>query len=50
MNGSGLATPRVWAALLEHGWEPEHQRVRLPEALVPYMGKAFVEKNKLRRV
>lgn len=43
MNGSGLATPRIWAALLEHGWEPEHQRVRLPEALVPYMGKPYVE-------
>ncbi len=48
MNGSGLATPRVWAALLEHGWEAEQQRVRLPAALVPYMGKPFVEKNTLR--
>ena len=49
MNGSGLATPRIWAALLELGWEPEQQRVRLPEALVPYMGKAYVEANPHRR-
>ena len=49
MNGSGLATPRIWAALLELGWEPEHQRVRLPDALVPYMGKAYVEANPHRR-
>lgn len=49
MNGSGLATPRIWAALLELGWEPEHQRVRLPEALIPYMGKAYVEANPHRR-
>jgi seryl-tRNA synthetase len=46
MNGSGLATPRIWAALLEHGWEPENQRVRLPKSLVPYMGKAYVEARK----
>ncbi|MFT4624774.1 MAG: seryl-tRNA synthetase [Myxococcota bacterium] len=50
MNGSGLATPRIWAALLEHGWEPQEERVRLPAALIPYMGKPFVEKNTLRRV
>lgn len=38
LNGSGLATPRVWAALLEHGLQPDGS-VRIPEVLVPYMGR-----------
>ena len=38
LNGSGLATPRVWAAILEHGLQPDGS-VRLPEVLVPYMGR-----------
>ena len=37
LNGSGLATPRVWAALVEHGLQSDGS-VRLPEALVPYAG------------
>jgi seryl-tRNA synthetase len=37
LNGSGLATPRVWAALIEHGQQPDGS-VRLPPALVPYVG------------
>jgi seryl-tRNA synthetase len=37
LNGSGLATPRVWAAIVEHGQQPDGS-VRVPEALVPYMG------------
>jgi seryl-tRNA synthetase len=37
LNGSGLATPRVWAAVVEHGRQ-EDGSVRLPEALVPYAG------------
>lgn len=37
LNGSGLATPRVWAALVEHGLQ-EDGTVRLPPALVPYAG------------
>lgn len=41
LNGSGLATPRVWAALLEHGQQADG-RVRLPEALVPYIGKETI--------
>jgi seryl-tRNA synthetase len=36
MNGSGLATPRVWAAILEHYQEPDGS-VRVPEALADYM-------------
>jgi seryl-tRNA synthetase len=37
LNGSGLATPRVWAALIEHGQQPDG-RVVLPPALAPYVG------------
>ena len=37
LNGSGLATPRVWAALIEHGLQPDGS-VRLPECLAPYVG------------
>jgi seryl-tRNA synthetase len=37
LNGSGLALPRVIAALLEHGQQPDGS-VRLPAALVPYLG------------
>jgi seryl-tRNA synthetase len=37
LNGSGLATPRVWAAVVEHGLQPDGS-VRLPEVLVPYAG------------
>jgi len=37
LNGSGLAIGRTMAALLEHG-QQEDGSVRLPEALVPYMG------------
>jgi seryl-tRNA synthetase len=37
LNGSGLATPRVWAAVVEHGQQPDGS-VRLPDALVPYVG------------
>lgn len=37
LNGSGLAVPRVLAALLEHGAQPDGS-VRLPAALHPYLG------------
>jgi len=37
LNGSGLATPRVWAALIEHGQQPDGT-VKVPAALVDYMG------------
>ena len=37
LNGSGLATPRVWAAVVEHGLQPDGS-VKLPPALVPYAG------------
>jgi seryl-tRNA synthetase len=37
LNGSGLAVPRVLAALLEHGAQPDGS-VKLPAALHPYLG------------
>lgn len=43
LNGSGLATPRVWAALLEH-YEQEDGRVLVPEALREFMGCKYIEK------
>ncbi|MFB9545304.1 serine--tRNA ligase [Micromonospora sagamiensis] len=47
LNGSGMATPRVWAALIEHGQLPDG-RVRLPEALWPYMGGEFLRPSPRR--
>ena len=38
LNGSGLAVPRVFVALLENGLQPDGS-VKLPEALHSYMGK-----------
>jgi seryl-tRNA synthetase len=37
LNGSALATPRMWAAVIEHG-QRHDGTVELPSALVPYMG------------
>ncbi len=37
LNGSGLATSRIMVALLEHHQMPDG-RIRIPEALRPYMG------------
>ncbi len=42
LNGSALATPRVWAAIIEHGQQPDGT-VQLPDVLVPYMGKKVLE-------
>lgn len=42
LNGSGLATPRVWAAVVEHGLQPDGS-VRLPEALIPYAGISEIQ-------
>ncbi|HVZ63021.1 MAG TPA: serine--tRNA ligase [Lacunisphaera sp.] len=41
LNGSGLAVPRVLAALLENNLQADG-RVKLPPALVPYFGKEFL--------
>ncbi|MBI2496820.1 MAG: serine--tRNA ligase [Opitutae bacterium] len=41
LNGSGLAVPRVLAALLENNLQTDG-RVKIPAALVPYFGKEFL--------
>ena len=41
LNGSALATPRVWAALVETYRQPDGS-VRVPDALLPYMRGAKV--------
>lgn len=42
LNASGMATPRLWAAIVEHGQLPDG-RVRVPDALVPYLGRSLLE-------
>ena len=37
LNGSGLALPRIIAALLEHGQQADGS-VTIPAALQPYLG------------
>ena len=37
LNGSGVALPRTWVAVVE-GFQREDGSVRIPEALRPYMG------------
>ncbi len=41
INGSGLAVPRVLAALLENNLQADG-RVKIPAALVPYFGKEYL--------
>jgi seryl-tRNA synthetase len=41
LNGSGLAVPRVLAALIENNLEADG-RVRIPAVLVPYFGKSHL--------
>jgi seryl-tRNA synthetase len=41
INGSGLAVPRVLAALLENNLQPDG-RVKIPDPLVPYFGKEYL--------
>jgi len=36
LNGSGLAVPRIWAALVEHGYQSDGS-IKIPEVLVPFM-------------
>lgn len=44
LNGSALATPRVWSAILEHGLQSDGT-VRVPEVLVPYVGKEILARD-----
>jgi len=41
LNGSGLAVPRVLAAILENNLQSDG-RVKIPAVLVPYFGKEYV--------
>jgi seryl-tRNA synthetase len=41
LNGSGLALPRLFAALIESGQQPDGS-IRLPEILLPYFGAAEI--------
>jgi seryl-tRNA synthetase len=49
LNGSGLATPRVWAAIVEHGLQPDGETIRLPEALAPYFGADSFRRTRTTR-
>jgi seryl-tRNA synthetase len=42
INGSAIATPRLWAAIIEHGQQPDGS-VRIPEALVPFFGSDSIK-------
>jgi seryl-tRNA synthetase len=41
LNGSALAVPRVWAAVVETGRRPDG-KVEVPEVLRPYLRGATV--------
>ncbi|MHB8681405.1 MAG: serine--tRNA ligase [Acidimicrobiales bacterium] len=41
LNGSALAWPRIWAALVENGRQADGS-VRLPEVLAPYVGELTI--------
>ena len=42
LNGSGLAIPRVLAAILENNIQ-EDMSIKVPEVLVPYLGKSVLK-------
>ena len=44
LNGSGLALPRIWIAVIENGLQ-EDGSVVIPEVLVPYTGWDRIEAN-----
>lgn len=44
LNGSGLAVGRTWLAILENYQQPDGS-VRVPEALVPYLGVEIISPN-----
>jgi seryl-tRNA synthetase len=45
LNGSGVALPRLFAALIESG-QQEDGSVRLPEILLPYFGEAKIDSHR----
>jgi seryl-tRNA synthetase len=42
LNGSGLAVGRTWLAILEN-YQQADGTVRVPDALIPYMGRCTIE-------
>ncbi len=42
LNGSGLAVGRTWLAIIENGQQADGS-IRLPAALIPYVGSATIE-------
>ncbi len=46
LNGSALAVPRVWAAIVEHHRQADGT-VRIPDALLPYMRGATAHRSAL---
>ena len=44
LNGSGIATPRVWAAIIE-AYQQSDGSVLVPEVLVPFMGCTSITKG-----
>jgi seryl-tRNA synthetase len=42
INGSGLATPRVFIGILEH-YQTKDGRIRIPDVLRPYMNREYIE-------
>lgn len=44
LNGSAVATPRVWAAIIENNQQPDGT-VRIPQSLQEYMGKETISKR-----
>jgi len=42
INGSGLATPRVFIGILEH-YQTKDGRIRIPDALRPYIDREYIE-------
>lgn len=42
MNGSGMATPRVWAAIIETYQQPDGS-IKVPDVLVTYMGCKYIK-------
>ena len=43
MNGSGMATPRVWSAIVETYQQPDGS-IKVPDVLVPFMGCEYIGK------
>ena len=44
LNNTALATPRILLQIVEN-YQQEDGSIKVPEALVPYMGKQFIKKD-----